>query len=620
MMKYQIHKGSKFYGANAVFENIQFEIRNTEKIAVVGRNGCGKTTLLKVIAESEPLDGGEIHKESGLRIGYLAQTTFANDDAIVEDEMESAFDDIKALGKRLDELSEKMVYDHSEAVLNAYADVQQRYEEMGGYTYRSEMMTIFTKFGFQEEDLKRTISSFSGGQKTRLAFVKLLLSKPDVLLLDEPTNHLDIETIEWLEGYVKRYPKAVVVVSHDRMFLDDVVDVVYEIEYGVMRRYPGNYTNYVNVKKSDLEQQKSAYVRQQKEIQRMEELIEKFRYKKSKAAFAQSKIKYLDRMERIEDPKADERSFHARFEPSVRGGKRVLEVQDLTIGYHEPLCTVNLEVMQSERVAIIGPNGKGKSTFMKTIMEQIPALSGSFLLGHQIEIGYFDQELAQFDTNNTVLEEVWNDFPDLNRTEVRTALGCFLFSGEDVFKTVDCLSGGEKVRLSFVKLMLSHPNFLVMDEPTNHLDLAGKEALEESLQDYEGTMLFVSHDRYFISKLATAILVIDEGKAVYYPMTYQDYMNKDKQKEETPKAGNEKKETKGKPQRYINYGKEVSKLEKKIAEKEEELEALRELRFEPEYYHDYQKMQELDANIDDVHNEIEHFMQLWEEYSEKLDQ
>ncbi len=619
-MKYQIHKGSKYYGATTVFENIQFEIRNTEKIAIVGRNGCGKTTLLKIIAETEPLDRGEIHKENRLRIGYLAQTTFSNEDMLVEEEMESAFDNIKALGKRLEELTEKMCVDHSDEVLNAYANVQTQFEELGGYTYRNEMMTIFTKFGFSEDDLKRPISSFSGGQKTRLAFVKLLLSKPDVLLLDEPTNHLDLETIEWLEGYIKRYPKAVVLVSHDRMFLDDVVDVIYEIEYGVMRRYAGNYTNYVNVKKSDIEQQKSAYARQQKEIQRMEELIEKFRYKKNKAAFAQSKIKYLERMERIEDPKTDEKTFHVRFEPRTRGGKRVLEVKDLCIGYDHPLCTINLEIMQGNKVAIIGPNGKGKSTFMKTLMGQLPPLSGSFLLGHQIETGYFDQELAQFDSNQTVLEEVWNSFPELNRTQVRSALGCFLFSGEDVFKSVDCLSGGEKVRLSFVKLMLSHPNFLLMDEPTNHLDLIGKEALEESLQGFEGTMLFVSHDRYFISKLATAILVIDDGKATYYPLNYQDYVNKDKvtvieknTKDKDKKAGR-------KPERTINYGKEISKLEKKIASKEEELEQLRELRFEPEYYHDYQKMKELDDTIDDVHNEIENLMQKWEEYSELMEE
>lgn len=614
IMKYQIHKGTKQFGADVIFEDIQFEIRNTEKIAIVGRNGCGKTTLLKVIADIEHLDKGEIHAESALTIGYLAQTTFSNENALVEDELEHAFDKVKELGKQLELATTQMSEDPSEENMNRFANLQQRFEEMGGYTYHSELMTIFTKFGFQEEDLKRSIATFSGGQKTRLAFVKLLLSKPDVLLLDEPTNHLDIDTIEWLEGYVKRYPKAVVLVSHDRMFLDDVVDVVYEIEYGVMRRYPGNYTNYVNAKKSDLEQQKSAYVRQQKEIQLMEELIEKFRYKKNKAAFAQSKIKYLDRMDRIEDPKSDEKTFKARFTPNVRGGKRVLEVKDLTIGYDHPLCTVNLEVMQGQKVAIIGPNGKGKSTLMKTLMQQIPPLSGGFLLGHQIEIGYFDQELAQFDTTNTVIEEVWKDFPDLNRTEIRTALGCFLFSGDDVFKTVDCLSGGEKVRLSFVKLMLSHPNFLMMDEPTNHLDLIGKEALEDSLSEYEGTMLFVSHDRYFISKLATAILVIDDGKATYYPLTYNEYMHK----EPIQVVSAKEVKVEEKPKRQINYGKEISKLEKKIEVKEKELEDLRELRFDPEYYHDVKKMDALDAQIDDVHNEIEHLMEQWEEYSELM--
>ncbi|MEG0736546.1 MAG: ABC-F type ribosomal protection protein, partial [Longicatena sp.] len=526
-MLYQIHKGSKYYGGNTIFEDIQFEIKNTEKIAVVGRNGCGKTTLLKSISGVESLDRGEIHASNDTSIGYLAQTTFSDEDALVQDELEHAFDHIKAMEKQLMALTDKMAMDHSEETLDAYAKLQQRFEELGGYTYHSELMSVFSRFGFIEEDLQRKISTFSGGQKTRLAFVKLLLSKPDILLLDEPTNHLDIDTIEWLENYVKRYPKAVVMVSHDRMFLDDVVDVVYEIEYGVMRRYPGNYTNYVNTKKSDIELQKSAYVRQQKEIERLETLIEKFRYKKNKAAFAQSKIKYLDRMDRIDDPKNDQRTFHARFEPKVRGGKRVLEVKDLEIGYDHPLCKVDLEVLQSQRIAIIGPNGMGKSTLMKTLMEQIPALAGSYLLGHQIEVGYFDQELAQFDSNNTVLEEVWNDYPDLTRTEVRTALGCFLFNGDDVFKTVDCLSGGEKVRLSFVKLMLSHPNFLMMDEPTNHLDLIGKEALEESLREYEGTMLFVSHDRYFISKLATAILVIDDGKAQFFPLTYSEYMNKE---------------------------------------------------------------------------------------------
>lgn len=616
-MRYQINKGTKYYGSQTIFENIQFEIRNNEKIAIVGRNGCGKTTLMKAIANEIELDEGNIHKESGCTIGYLAQTTFASDENTVKEEMESVFDNLKAMNDELLKLSEQMAYDHSEKILNAYATLQHRFEEAGGYTYESEILTVLTRFGFTSEELDRKIATFSGGQKTRLAFVKLLLSKPDILLLDEPTNHLDIETIEWLEGYVKRYPKAVVLVSHDRTFLDHVVDVIYEIEYGVMRRYAGNYTKYLEIKKSDIERQKSAYVRQQKEIERLEELIEKFRYKRSKAAFAQSKIKYLDRMEKVEDPKSNEKTFKARFYPRVKGGKQVLEILDLTIGYDSPLACVNLKVMQSEKIAIIGPNGEGKSTLMKTLMRQIPALSGSFLIGHQIETGYFDQELAQFDSTNTVLEEVWNEYPSLTRTEVRTALGCFLFEGEDVFKTVDCLSGGEKVRLSLVKLMLAQPNFLMMDEPTNHLDLLGKEALEESLREYEGTILFVSHDRYFISKIATAILVIDNGKATYYPMNYQDYLDRDKQKNEQVKT--EIKKEVHSVEKKINYKREITKLEKQIEKKEIEIEELRELRFDPEYYHDYRKMYELDQKIDEVNNEIENLMSLWEEYSMYID-
>lgn len=581
-----------------LFKDLTLSVNKGQKIALIGNNGSGKSTLLQIIAGWLPPSSGTVVRPDD--IYYIPQHFGQYDGQTI------------AQALRVDKKIEAL-----HAILNGDVSVENFNTLDEDWNIEERIQAALESWGLGDKTASLPLCQLSGGEKTRVFLAGMEIHSPSVILLDEPTNHLDIDTIEWMEGYVKRYPKAVVLVSHDRMFLDDVVDVVYEIEYGVMRRYPGNYSNYVNVKKSDLEQQKSAYIRQQKEIQRMEELIEKFRYKKNKAAFAQSKIKYLDRMERIEDPKSNEKSFNARFVPNVKGGKRVLEVQDLTIGYDRPLCTVNLEVMQSAKIAVIGPNGKGKSTFMKTLMKQVEPLSGSFLLGHQIEVGYFDQELAQFNSANTVLEEVWNDFPDLNRTEVRTALGCFLFTGEEVFKTVDCLSGGEKVRLSFVKLMLSHPNFLLMDEPTNHLDLIGKEALEESLKDYEGTMLFVSHDRYFISKLATAILVIDDGKAVYYPLTYEEYMNRDKVSPVEKKQPVKK--DSAKPERYINYGKEISKLEKKIAVKEEELEGLRELRFEPEYYHDYHKMQELDEKIDLVHNEIENLMQKWEEYSEKVE-
>lgn len=314
--------------------------------------------MLKIIAGEERLERGSVHKDSKTIIGYLAQTTFADEEHTVFEELESAFEHIRGMQQRLRELETAMTHDSSEELLNKYANLAQEFEENGGYTYEAEMKTVLTKFHFHEDDLVRKIGTFSGGQKTRLAFVKLLLSKPDILLLDEPTNHLDLDTIEWLEGYVKRYPKAVVLVSHDRMFLDDVTDVVYEIEYGVMRRYPGNYTNYQKVKETDMERAKSAFARQQKDIQRLEALIEKFRYKKNKAAFAQSKIKYLERMDKLEDPKSDTNSFHAHFVPRVKGGKRVLEINNLKIGYDHELCEVNLEIMHGAKIAVLGPNGK----------------------------------------------------------------------------------------------------------------------------------------------------------------------------------------------------------------------------------------------------------------------
>ena len=615
-MLLQVNKGTKSYGADTVFSNIQFEIKGNEKIALIGRNGCGKTTLLKVLAGVEDLDSGQLIKTNDMTIGYLAQSAITDENQTVYEELLKAFAPLLKMQKDLDELTAEMAENYSERILNQYAALQHQFEELGGYEYQAELKTVFFKFGFTQEELNKKVGEFSGGQRTKIAFVKLLLSKPDVLLLDEPTNHLDLSTIEWLEGYLRHYNKAVVLVSHDRMFLDDVCEVVYEIEFGNMTRFKGNYTAYMEYKKVLREHQNAAYENQQKEIERIEGQIEKFRYKKNKAAFAQSKIKYLERMDRIDYIKEDKKNFHAHFTPEVKSGNKVLTLLNYTVGYDEPLCTLSMEIRAQERIGIIGPNGKGKSTLVKSIVGAIPALSGEMLLGHQVEIGYFDQQLAQIDSDKTVLDELWSYYPHLDKTTIRTALGNFLFSGDDVFKEVSVLSGGEKVRLYLAKLMLQRANFLILDEPTNHLDIMGKEALEDALSDYEGTLLFVSHDRYFINKLATGIVEIDENKATYYPLNYQEYLEKKHAAAMAEEVKTEEKKPKEKPQRRLDYKKEIRKLEEKIQVAEEELEELRALRYEPEYYQDAQKMDELDNTIDEKHNEIEHLLSLWEEYSE----
>ena len=619
-MLYQVSHASKYFGADPVFEDVQFEIRGTEKITIVGRNGCGKTTFLRCLSGEMNFDKGTVSMMNGTTIGYLAQKVLEHEERTAEEELRTVFAPVFAMQKELEELEELMRTDASDKVLGKYAVLQEKFESAGGYHWESEMMTVFTRFGFTDADLKKKIGEFSGGQKTRIAFVRLLLSKPDILLLDEPTNHLDLETIEWLEGYVKKYPRAVVVVSHDRMFLDHVSDVVYDMEYGTMTRYVGNYTSFTEQKKNSLEKQMAAYNRQKKDIERLEALIEKFRYKKNKAAFAQSKIKYLDRMEKIDKPEgADDKTFHVTFTPRVKGGEKVLSVDHLKIGYDHPLAEVTVNLRRGNRLAVLGPNGCGKSTFVKTLMDLVPPLSGSFMYGHQIEVGYFDQQLAQFSSGKTVLEELWDEYPDLDRTEIRSVLGRFLFSADDVFKTVDVLSGGEKVRLSLARLLLKHSNFLILDEPTNHLDIPGKEALEEALKDFTGTILFVSHDRYFISRLADSLLIMENGKADYVSSTYAEYEEKKTAgepevsaplKEEKP-AG-EKKQKGLSPE---GLRRQIEKIVRRITEKEELLEEKRALRYEPEYYQDFTRMNALDEEIDQIHNDLAHLMEEWERLS-----
>ncbi len=679
-MLYQISNGAVAFGDDVILHSIDFEIRNTEKIAIVGRNGCGKTTLLKLISgevEMEKLDSDEsafIAKAGNPEIGYLKQIAFDDPDVTLEQEVRKCFVKMDERKAELARAAAELEHDYSDEKVARYTAMEEAFKDDGGYYYEKEYEVMIRKFGFSDDERKKPIRDFSGGQQTKIAFIKLLLSKPDILLLDEPTNHLDVTTIEWLEGYLKSYPKAVVVVSHDRMFLDNVVDVVYEIEYGTARRYPGNYTNFIARKKENYDKQMKDHIAQQKEIERLQRMVTRFKGKPTKTAMAQSKQKAIDRMVIIEAPdKYDNKTFHANFQPEKETGNDVLYTSELAIGYDHPLSVVSLDLKRGEKLGILGGNGLGKSTFLKTIVGKIPALSGEYRFGTNVQIGYFDQQMAMYTSNKTVLDDFWDEYPNLTETEARNALGAFLFSGEDVFKNVNMLSGGEKVRLALCKILKTRPNVLVLDEPTNHMDIVGKETLESMLKDYKGTLIFVSHDRYFVKKVATQLLVFEDGTTNLYQFGYEQYQEKlDREAEEsknvyrgnaifggaisqngssqtgsdanrstsqTAAAGNVGESTNANSaaqaggmavsstgKAYYNPGKERSKIQKKVKKAEEDLavkeEKLDELKAElmkPEYQSSYSKLTEIQNEIDALEEEILIDMEAWEELSSQLE-
>ena len=682
-MLYQISNGAVAFGDDVILHSIDFEIRNTEKIAIVGRNGCGKTTLLKLISgevEMEKLDSDEsafIAKAGNPEIGYLKQIAFDDPDVTLEQEVRKCFVKMDERKAELARAAAELEHDYSDEKVARYTAMEEAFKDDGGYYYEKEYEVMIRKFGFSDDERKKPIRDFSGGQQTKIAFIKLLLSKPDILLLDEPTNHLDVTTIEWLEGYLKSYPKAVVVVSHDRMFLDNVVDVVYEIEYGTARRYPGNYTNFIARKKENYDKQMKDHIAQQKEIERLQRMVTRFKGKPTKTAMAQSKQKAIERMVIIEAPdKYDNKTFHANFQPEKETGNDVLYTSELAIGYDHPLSVVSLDLKRGEKLGILGGNGLGKSTFLKTIVGKIPALSGDYRFGTNVQIGYFDQQMAMYTSNKTVLDDFWDEYPNLTETEARNALGAFLFSGEDVFKNVNMLSGGEKVRLALCKILKTRPNVLVLDEPTNHMDIVGKETLESMLKDYKGTLIFVSHDRYFVKKVATQLLVFEDGATNLYQFGYEQYQEKlDREASEsknvyrgnaifggaisqnggsqtsgnqtgnaanqgtsqTTAAGNPDEGTNANSaaggmavsstgKAYYNPGKERSKMQKKVKKAEEDLAVkeakLDELKAElmkPEYQSSYSKLTEIQNEIDALEEEILIDMEAWEELSSQLE-
>ena len=619
MMKLQLSHVKKSYGTQDVLIDANLLIKDHEKVALVGRNGCGKSTLLKIICHQESMDEGNLTIPQDVKIGYLSQITFLDEHRTVHEELLDVFKYVREIENQLNQQAKVLETNSSEKELEKYALLQHKFESLNGYNYEVELKNVFFHFQFTQEDLKKQLCEFSSGQKTRIALVKLLLSKPDVLLLDEPTNHLDLESIEWLENYIQHYPSAVILVSHDRMFLDHVIDEVIEIEFGRTTRYVGNYSHYVKAKEEYLIKNHDAYIRQQQEIQRLETLIEKFRYKKNKAAFAKSKQKYLDRMDRIEDSKSDQSMMKAAFSSFRKGGKQVLEVDHLKVGYDTVLSDVSFTLMHHQRMGIVGRNGIGKSTLIKTLVNQIPSLGGQFRFGHQIDIGYFDQESAQMSSDKNVLDELWDENTEATQTEIRNTLASFLFTQDEVFKDVSNLSGGEKVRLALAKLMMDHDNLLILDEPTNHLDIPSKEALEKALENYDGTLLFVSHDRMFLKKMASRILEMDQESKVY-DLTYEEYCQKKIENTLIESVKVEKNESQKTFQDMKALKNRVVKLENLLEEAEKDLEALRELRFEPEYYQDFQKMDQLNECIDLKHNEINSLMKEWEEKMQILEE
>ena len=534
-MLLQTQNVTRRFGGEELFHGITFEIKENARIGLVGRNGAGKSTLLKILADIESPDEGRVMRKKDLTIGFLDQHGGLESNRTIWEEMKHIFSPVLAIEEQLRAVEQKMATESStdkssfEETLKEYTRLQEAFEQKNGYGYRSEIKMVLHGFKFYEEDYDTPIAYLSGGQKTRLSLAKLLLQKKDLLILDEPTNHLDIETLSWLENYLINYTGALVIVSHDRYFLDKLTTETYELSYGQIHYFRGNYSEYLKQNAANIEKQTKDYEKQQKEIAEMEDFIARNLVRASTTRRAQSRRKQLEKMERIKKPMGDERSAFFSFSPERQSGNIVLQAKDLAIGYgqNDVLSQeIDLDIRKGDVIALIGPNGIGKSTLLRTLVKQIDPVRGEFSYGTKVDIGYYEQEQENLAPSNTVLKEVWNDHPLMDEETVRTFLGSFLFTGEDVEKTISTLSGGERARVSLAKLALNHNNFLVLDEPTNHLDIDSKEVLENALIDYQGTLLFVSHDRYFINRLATKVLGIGPSGTTLYLGDYDYYLHK----------------------------------------------------------------------------------------------
>lgn len=634
MILLQVNQLAKSFGADPILTNIKLEVQTRDRIALVGRNGAGKSTLLKIIAGHMAYDSGEIIKPKEVTIGYLAQNTGLESELSIWDEMLTVFSHLQNQEKQLRSLEEQMAdpdilsnSDAYERVLKDYDKLQVDFKENGGYQYEADIRSILHGLNFSSLGYDTKISSLSGGQRTRLALGKLLLTKPDILILDEPTNHLDIETLSWLEQYLQGYSGAILIVSHDRYFLDKVVSQVYEISRHQIRKYPGNYSSYLDQKAANFEKEMKQFEKQQEEIAKLQDFIQRNLARASTTKRAQSRRKQLARMDVMDRPLGDEKSASFGFDIERQSGNEVLNIHSLAIGYEEKVSeNISLRLARGDSIALVGPNGIGKSTLLKTIIKKIPSFSGEIQYGSNVTIGYYDQEQAELTSNKRVLNELWDEYPLKPEKEIRTILGNFLFSGDDVLKTVSTLSGGEKARLALAKLMMQKSNFLILDEPTNHLDLDSKEILENALIDYPGTILFVSHDRYFINRITTKVVELSGSGATEYLGDYDYYVEK-KQEQEELLALNEQVDTTASlpvKQDKNNYqlDKEAKKLERqrkrRMEEIEEQIEALEtvidandQLLCDPNVYQDHEKVMEITNETDGAKAKLEELMEEW---------
>lgn len=640
MILLQVNQLSKYFAADLILSNIKFEIQTNDRVALVGRNGAGKSTLLKIIAGYESHDGGEIIRPKGTMIGYLAQNTGLESEKSIWDEMLAVFNHLHSMEKDLRRLEEKMSdpdilsnqteYDR---VLKEYDLLQVQFKEKGGYQYEADIRSVLHGLNFHSFDYSTKISTLSGGQKTRLALAKLLLTRPDILILDEPTNHLDIDTLSWLEQYLQGYNGAILIVSHDRYFLDKVVNQVYEISRHQLTKFPGNYSSYLEQKAANYERDLKLYEKQQDEISKLQDFIQRNLARASTTKRAQSRRKQLEKIDRMDRPKGDEKSASFSFQIERQSGNDVMKVNAVSVGYHNEIVSENISfnLTRGDSTALVGPNGVGKSTLLKTIVEKLPSIKGNIQYGSNVSIGYYDQEQAELSSNKKVLNELWDEYPLKSEKEIRTVLGNFLFSGDDVLKIVSTLSGGEKARLALAKLMLQNSNFLILDEPTNHLDLDSKEVLENALIDYPGTILFVSHDRYFINRLATKVLELDRGGATEYLGDYDYYVEKKLEQEElkamaeqAAKASGSTVDNAKQDKTSYQQDKEAKKLERQRKRRMEEVEArieqlelevaeYEEMLCDPEIFQDHEKAGEINSKIESAKETLDELMEEWAE-------